>query len=350
MTRRLVIFAALLALAACSSVRTSARDPLPFHAVLAPVIATSPSNDGAPIAGETLTRALHDALQARCFTRVTLLEPVADDDRRDEAWIARGRELEADVVLVCELRAAPAVETELNEKFWLNLPLFLVGGPACWFVDDRSYKIDVRASIEVFDACALDASGARALDSRALLVRQESRFAETALDLSDRCNGRIAPYFLSIIVPPGWLVRDGPRVRAALEERIGAELSHALATGLLEHEVDLVEAERTSSFFLDPATRARWDGAQVVVEGAALLHVGDTERLDAWSVRAGDASLELSFGDGEPDAERSTARRPCRRHPLAARIAPNGRPRWLRLEIRGGGRNGERRTFTLPIA
>ena len=88
-----------------------------------------------------------------------------------------------------------------------NLPLFLLGGPACYFVDDVSYHGEARLSGQVFDLNAIRAEHATLEDGRAQLLHVESRFQEATLDFLDRASEEkragLAP--MSSVARMGWV-------------------------------------------------------------------------------------------------------------------------------------------------
>src|SRR5262249_51635465 len=107
---------------------------------------------------DSLSRTLARELEP-AFVRTTLLERPADADafaalspaQRDAYWQARARDVGANLLVRTRLSVDPAIHGERNEKFWLNLPLFLLGGPMCYFVGDRTYDVSARLQAEFFE-------------------------------------------------------------------------------------------------------------------------------------------------------------------------------------------------------
>lgn len=231
---------ALGCLAACRSTGSETiGEPLPFHLALMPteVVGAEPAQAGSQmqleVRPEQLTRALAQDLAQRGFTRVTVLETSAEDlarvgaytsAQRDSYWQERAREQGADLLLRTTLTYAAPIETSTNDRFWLNLPLFLLGGPMCWFVDDRSYEVSARLQANFYDATDVHAE----LSQWALLpLPLYVEFSEATLDFIERADSG-TDYALSFICPAGLLARRSDKVVSEVEEEflddIGEEL------------------------------------------------------------------------------------------------------------------------------
>jgi hypothetical protein len=100
------------------------------------------------------------------FTRVTVLSsesaPSATDgpagasestppSPRDARFVREARDLGADLLLRLEVSLQPVIREKKNGTFWVNLPLFALGGPFGWWLPDRSYLVDAEVTAWFYD-------------------------------------------------------------------------------------------------------------------------------------------------------------------------------------------------------
>ncbi|HEX6886213.1 MAG TPA: hypothetical protein VF530_22755, partial [Planctomycetota bacterium] len=283
---------ALGPLAACAS--SSPRPegaPLPFHVALIPtevhdtsVLTATPSEPhyATPEEGtvtddmrlDLSTAAVSRALSAElaeAFVRATLLELPEDPAtlaglsaaERDQFWQKRARATGADLLVRTRLLIDPAIDGERNEKFWLNLPLFLLGGPMCYFVGDRSYLVSARLQAEVFDV----SEGHANLDDFALLaIPLYVESSEQDLRFLDRADGA-GDYALSLLIPAGLLARESSEIESELEDRLPRRLGRELAARVFRERAQFEQNLALGAFQLES------EGAELLPAGAGRLHL-----------------------------------------------------------------------------
>lgn len=291
-------------------------EPLPFHVALIPTeihdtsvlsaTSTEPRYEepppGAPaddlrleLSSAAVSRALRAELE-QVFVRTTLLE-LPDDSaqlarlgpfEREQYWQARARAAGADLLLRPRLTFDPVVTGERNEKFWLNLPLFLLGGPMCYFVGDRSYGLTARLQAEIFDA----SEGHESLADYALLtIPLYAEFDSVDLRFLDRASGA-GDYALSLLIPAGLLARETDAIEAELEERLPTELGRELAAKVFAERSQFEQNPALGAFRLE-AGAAR---LEPIADGCMRVRVpvqelGTASPLNRYEIRAGDRLL-----------------------------------------------------------
>lgn len=306
-----------LLLGACrSTAKLPEGPPLPFHVALIPteihdtsVLTDTPSEpvyaERAPaspgddmrleLVTDDVSRALCDEL-ARAFVRTTLLELPAEraqldalsPKERERYWQERARAAGADLLMRTILLVDPAVEGGRNEKFWLNLPLFLLGGPVCYFVGDRRYEASARLQAEVFDV----SEGHESLGDYALLkIPLYAEFKGLDLRFIDRAHG-VGDYALSLLVPAGLLARATDTIESELERRLPAELGRELTAKVLAVRSQFEQNLALGSFKLEAQAARVGPG----LEGKLRLRVPVQEltasnALYRYELRAGDTVL-----------------------------------------------------------
>jgi len=172
----------------------------------------------------------------------------------------------------------PHISGDRNEKFWLNVPLWLlVGGPFSWFVSDRSYEFTARLQAEVFDT----SEGHESLADYALLpIPLYAEYQGADLTLIDRADGW-GDYALSIIWPAGLLAQETDEVEAELEERLPEELGRELARKVFDERSQFEQNLALGAFKLEaqaasleraPEGRVRVRVPVSELPGASALH------------------------------------------------------------------------------
>jgi len=362
------IFVAWICAACASSEAREERPSLPFHIAIAPLSANDirsdpkPGSEGNPT--EMLlvpdarwmgafSKGLGLALEQRAFARVTLLETGeaggGSEDAglgRDSALVRQARDQGADLLLCLELSIQPVIREEKNSTFWVNLPLFALGGPFGWWLADRTYYTDVEVSGWFYDPRSL-ASGP--LDSPLRATRTEvasaSRRTERMdLDFNERAQGSVGNYLLSFICPCGFLAGQSDELERELADRIVDQLGRGFARSVLDQSAVLERG--AAPFFLDVAqsglTRDR--SGELVFKGTALLTpTREIESLGTWSVRVGSApALLRTFDEGPaPESDGVYQRYRFEEH-LGS--APDGA--HVRLQLQAGERAPRVRSYT----
>jgi len=317
--RRALALATLTLVSACSSLTPVPEgDALPFHVALIPTeIHDTSQPAGAPTEAVWVTgteaepgqgrddmrlqltsRAVSEALRqelGHAFVRATLLD-LPDDPaglsalspaQREQHWQEEARKVGADLLVRSRLLLDPSIDGERNEKFWLNLPLFLIGGPMCYFVSDRSYRLNARLQAEVFDASV----GHETLGEFALLtIPLYAEFQQADLDFLDRADDA-GDYALSLLVPAGLLARETVGIEKELEDRVPHELGRQLAVRVFSERAQFELNPSLGAFRLE-AGDARLEPGK---DGTLRMHVPVQElgrsRLFRYEVRSGDALL-----------------------------------------------------------
>jgi len=340
----------------------------PFHVAIIPVSGSTALEDlkGAEdsdvkltLDTDRLSNSIRDALDGTCFTRATLLTPPADvspadfdcwdAERRDAHWLAQAQAIDADLVLECDLAFAGKVVGESNEKFWLNLPLFLLGGPGCYFVGDRTYRGDARLRASLYELHALNDARATFGDGRSRLAQVESRFRDAAFDFLDRANGNVAQYAISIVVPAGLLATSGEGVERNLSTHVADHLASGLAREIALQGREIAGADRVAPIRIDPHVRAHTSSDGIVVTGAVVLSCGDLDRMEDFVLTCGSTVVRGEFDDGIVDEEHSTRRERALRYEFAACFPDTTRGDFVHVEVAAGGRSRVVRSFTLPV-
>lgn len=351
----------LLGLASCAAQQESLTgEPLPFHLALMPtemldtsVTATLAGSEPVAVprdadndmrlalAAPEVSQALARNLE-RAFTRTTLLAPPEDEQRyaamneveRDLWWQERARAAGADLLLRTRLLYDPRIEQERNEKFWLNLPLFLIGGPMCYFVGDRSYRVSARLQGEIYEISAEHLE----LDPFALLqLPLYVEAAEEDLRFLDRADGA-GHYAASLIVPAGLLARRTAHVERELEQRVPHSLGNALTSKVFAGRAELERKPELGGFLLEAGSvRAVGTGDGRTRLTIPVRELGGYELLH-YELRAGEQLLARGdFSERPPD----------RRHVIEMLVElPPDEP-FLRVKLVDTASNT--RGYTLPL-
>jgi len=368
----------------CSSAPTERAEPLlPFHVALLPVELSQRA--GAPPGGDPEATDLAEGVQlafdeADCgamlasalrqggFVRVTELHYPDDVPReqflaleqgeQDAHWIGLADSVQADLLLTPVLHWREGVRTDINSAFWLNLPLFLLGGPMTWFVDDRSYFVDVQLGVDVYAVPPLLEQYASLEDKRSHLQGARAGTTEVPLDFIDRAD-HFGHYALSVLVPSGLLASESADVATSLRQAILPQLGEGLVRDLQAGKDQLLVADRMVDFFLRP------EELQVVPHGSGHELRGDVylarrpgaapamkEARLAWDdeadahVEAGEARLDFETGQHVLGESR---RNEFTRYPFVFPLPDGELPEYARLELVDGSSNAFRRTYLLPV-
>ncbi len=377
--RRRPLLLGLAALfAGCASPQARREPPLPFHVAVIPIAAekaSAPIDQARPdqarpdqarpkefqlaLDSARASKAVVRTLDGDCFARATLLPYPAGvtpaefeakpASERDAHWVRASQEAGADLVLECDLRYSPALKSKSNEKFWMNLPLFLLGGPACYFVDDVSYVGEARLDGNLYDLSAILADHATLEDRRAQVVHLESRFQEATLDFIDRSNGSVGLYAASILVPAGLLSHEGAGAEEKVAGAVAQELAQGLAQSVRDESREIVVADRLTGFHLDPGYRLEVRKNAVHFEGEAVIRRAEQERMESYVVVVGKQRVAGEFGSGTPDRMNSTRHAKFVRFPFRADVPLEAGADRIVVELTSAGANPGTRTFTIPL-
>jgi hypothetical protein len=375
MFHRHVITLALATLlaAGCASQATEEQHPLPFHVAVIPLEpvasdALTPTDmDGEPLPDVKLsfdpartTKTLVAQLDGKSFTRATELG-YPDDRTREEFlalpageqedyWVAAAEDAGADLVLLTEFQFAPTIWSNTNNSFWLNLPLFLLGGPFCYFVDDRDYHSNVALEAQFFDVTPLrlkEASFSRKRKAQIMLL--DKRVKRSDLDFWDRASGNVGHFALSLIVPAGLLATQSDGVRETLEEEIVAELAGELVDEVRLRSDLVSRGQALYDFWVDPASvQVVQAAAGSELRGRLVLELGgNAERMDSFAYRLGpnEAPTTVPFDEGTRKESLGGATRDYEfKVPLGAGTLPSE----VRLEFEDASASARRRYTFAP--
>jgi hypothetical protein len=351
-TRSLALLA-LTGLGACAS-QERAIEKMPFHVAIAPASvdrdATSRPADGNPteLALAFDETKLMDEIAANAgatFVRVTRLspsEPGATTAVRHKAWVAEAQQKGADLLLVPRLRYDSRVHTELNDRFWLNLPLFALGGPFCWFVADRSYLCHARLDGEVFDVTAAAASKRPTLDRTSRVHEFKRESTEASLNFLDRASGA-GPYLLSMICPAGLLATESAGIPPELDAAVTQQLCQEMTRSLRDGTTEIAESDLVDFFPRDVRVGGEGSGRSLV--GEFVLRIGTATELGKLRYRAG-AEGEWRDATWSPMLPEATADRKV--YPFLIRL-DGVTTDTLQVQVEQLDQDLTRRTFTFPL-
>jgi hypothetical protein len=368
-----LLFALLVTFAAaCKSAEPEPVRPLPFHVAVIPIqsarnheVTASESDDATPMRLTpdygALTQELASALSHGTFTRVTLLEPRpaaaadapvnaaagATDDAEDD-WQRQAREIGADLIVECELSYTPVIHRDTNPNFWLNLPLFLIGGPFCWFLKDQEYSADVELAGTFHDLRAMERTSAQLADRQARVVSTNARFQGVDMNFIERAQGNIGKYAVTIFVPSGFLAKDSRKLAAELDAEVVKGISDGFARSVQQKRKDLVRSEFVSPFYLDPdQVQLTIEGAQLRVRGPVYLEPSsDVDSMEEFRLKLAGKTIEREFA--EPKTETGPGNRPRLRYDIDERIELGETSGPLTLEVVAVKRHVRSYTFAVP--
>jgi hypothetical protein len=298
---------------------------------------------------EDLTSAIVSALHQRGFADVRVLTYPADssafqtktDDDQFEAWLDQARGARADLLLRVKLLYEPHIEGEINEKFWLNLPLFLLGGPFCYFIDDRTYSASARLEAQFYSATAPRNPSGRTDQRRAavLALPLQVEYTGSQLDFTDRAGRNVGAYALSLLVPAGLLTRNSEQVAEEVHDAALDELAALLLAKVATQQSEFNKNSRLASFLLDlERTTARRTSDGRVALSAAVRGIGQA-RLKRYAIRAGSSAEPLVEGD------LTQASGP--EHQIESQFSLPATESLVQLEIEDGRSN--RRSYTFRV-
>ena len=365
MNCRLAIAGLLLAAGCASTAPVEKREPLPFHIAIAPLAAEDVRTDrkagseGDPtkmrLAPDptwiaSFSKKLADALQSHAFVRVTVLDaPSGDPISRDTALLSQAKDAGADLLMRLELSMQPVIREEKNGTFWVNLPLFALGGPFGWWLPDHSYLADVEVSSWFYDPRAL---AGQPLDAPLGAMRSEiasarGRTDRIDLDFVKRAQGDVGEYFLSIVCPAGFLAVESDDLQKKLLDQVVDQLGPGLSRSVLDQGT--VFERGAAPFFLDVGHSGleRDRSGAYVLRGSVLLSPSrEIESLGSWKLRVAGAPEVVGSFEGSPAPEKDgNYERYHFEQPLGkVRVGTE-----VRLEIAAGERATRVRSYTFRV-
>ena len=364
-----------LAAACASSAPREERPPLPFHIAIVPLTTDDvradrkAGSEGQPTEMKitpdakwvaSFSDGLAKALQERAFTRVTVLPAeaaggagAADIEAaiaRDTKLVREARDAGADLLLRLEVSLQPVIREEKNGTFWVNLPLFALGGPFGWWLPDRTYMVDAEVTGWFYDPRTLSNAPLdttlRASHSEIASARR--RTEKIDLDFVKRAQGEVGDYFLSIVCPAGFLAVENDELQKKLVDGIVDQLGPGLARNVLD-QGSALEQGGSAPFFLDISRSgiSRDKSGSLVLTGTALLSpTREIESLGNWRVEVdGSPAIVRSF-DAGPAPEKDGDYERYRFEERLGSLQPGAR---VHVSIEAGERTPRVRSYTFRV-
>lgn len=344
----------LSCLGACAS-QQGTTQRLPFHVALAPATVVRDESTRNVQGNPTDLKLAFDeqqlmnrlaAAMGQTFIKVTRLTPVPEGSTataNTKAWVGEAQQRGADLLLLPSLRYDTMIQTELNDRFWLNLPLFAVGGPFCWFVADRSYHCYARLDGDVFDVTTAAASKRQGLDSTSRVLHLDRENKETSLSFLQRAEG-VGPYLLSLVCPAGLIAPAASGIPEELDTEVVAQLCGDLARSLLDRSNEIQEANLADFFPRNCAVTET--GGKRSLTGEFVLRLGNANELGRLRYRSG---ADGGWQEGEWSPQRRDAAADRKVYPFA--IALDGvRSDTLQIQVEQRDQDLTKRTFTFAVA
>ena len=296
---------------------------------------------------DQLSQSLVTRLAERSFSKVSLLQPIEESPAaREASWAVGPAQAErADLLLEPRLIHDSVVRTNINDRFWLNLPLFALGGPATWFVNDRSYYFDATLEVRVYDLSPVALEDSRSLKN-ALLTSIQTTARESSLDFLDRARGNTGSFLLSILVPSGFLSKEGENVESKLEEQIVDDLCDNLVRELQRRDVELLHADRLVDFHPEGLRVATGPGGRRRLEGELVLEAtADVARLGGFRYQLGNTQpqqVDFDLDSGVEDGD-------LVRYPVTIALDGAQADELIQIQVWDASVNGNQRSYTYAI-
>jgi len=366
--RALLLCAGLLAPVGCTATTSVSGGTLPFKVAVIPFDAAALpdlASEGSAPEGNSivprfdstqLTGAVRDALRGRFADAIVLPWPAGTSPEEfqrlprseQDAWWRRAcADADADLVLECDAKVPRRASYEHNETFWLNLPLFLIGGPFCWFVDDTTYRGEARLQAVLHQVLPIAGGRATFADGDAEVARFEVRLDEVRLDFLDRAEP--LGYVFSLVVPPGLLERNNRHVEEHFAAAVGSGLAAGLARRVDESSGTILATEDLADFYLLRDVKAVARRGEVVVSGHVEVRSDSAADLRGCVVRCGERVVDGTLSEAQPDPVLSSERAPRSRIAFTATLPHDEGADRVRIELTQGGRDPIGRTFTVLI-
>lgn len=367
--RTLLATLTLLAPVSCAGLGPGNGGTLPFKVAVIPFeIAVTAAPDGAAEDSTTFepafepadfTQAIRDAMRARFAEAVVLPYPAGvpveefkrqPQQQQDDYWMRTCAEVDADLVLECDVKVPKRACYSRNGKFWLNLPIFLIGGPLCYFVEDTTFTPEGEARLDavLHQVRPIRSGRATLANGFAEVARCDVKFDGVTFDFIDRAQ--VGNYFASLLCPPGLLARGNDRVC----RRFAAEVSHGLASGL-SREIDassssILKTESLADFFLKSGVEAVASGSELRVRGEVAIRSASAADMREYVIHYGGQSVTGELADPEPDPLLSTGREQFLKLRFSETLPLDPHVDRVRIELVQGGRDQIARTFTVAVS
>ncbi len=350
------ILALGLTMTGCATA-SNATSKLPFHVAIVPPVAIAdtaalPQEDGNEtevafaVDSNQLLQQMEQALgQAFCKVSRLTAPADADPDAASVALLAQAKQQGADLILRTTLSYDPKIRTALNDRFWLNLPLFALGGPFGWFVADRSYFCNCRLEGQLFDVSVALASPGKSLETTARVLRVERETKEASLNFLDRASG-VGPYLLSFICPAGLIGRESDAVPAELDTAVVNQLCQAMAKALQDRATEVVESDLVA--FHPRAVRVEREGGKRYLVGEMVLGLSQANELATPRSRVGTGGFVDASWDKTTVVASAGTDKGRRVYPFKIPIADSATG-TMQVEIEQADRFATKRTFTFPV-
>lgn len=355
----------------CASSQRDPESSLPFHVAVIPVqtLIVEPTEktkgDDAfemQIKSPAISRSLRNELKHQCFERVTLLPypeetPLEDflalpPREQDNHWVAAASAAQADLILQPELRFQTAVESERNHQFWLNLPLFLLGGPFCYFVPDHRYHGDATLSWALYDLNPILAERSKLGRSDSVLLATDSRAREVDLNFLSRAGTRFQNYAISFLVPAGLLAQRGIPVERQVESRIVEDLAEDVARRVNERREDLLQARTLVNFYLEPESVEieRLSPDELEIEADVILRRGGgIDALNEYELISGGEPVYVTFEEAEIEQTEGEQLSRYARYRIRQTVAVENGSETIRLRVFDASPEQNTRSFTFGV-
>jgi hypothetical protein len=343
----------------CASTRAvDSREEMCFHAsVVATLPSTAPDTPKSPddldltltLRPEELTHAVAERLRNGYFSDCTELEYPSDRDPSgldNDFWIAEATRNRSDLLVRCEVNFVPRVQAEKNGQFLLNLPLFLLGGPFTYWVEDITYRVDVYAQTRIYD---IDPRG-----QASQIVPVSSRCTEIPLNFTHRARG-VGVYALSLVCPAGFLAIDNDKVSDSLESGVTASLADAIVKEIQTQAEQIERYPARVPFYFDgPTVRVvRTKDDALSFDGDVILRGGGgVDRLSSFSAQCGEAKrVEQRVDNNErtqDDRLKTSDDERVYRYHFHEEVPVDPKSRTVRVTVFGAMDVG--RSYTFPIS
>jgi len=269
---------------------------------------------------------------------VTVKDEDGDGNIEDDA-----RELGVDVLLLPQMMYDDTVRSETNDRFWLNLPLFLLGGPMCWFVNDRTYEHDVSLVVQFHSVSS--ESGTQT--DRKTLHQEEFENRETPLDFLDRADGA-GDYALSLVCPSGWLATETDESLDSLRLEIGESLVSAVVADLSRKRGDILNSTGANFILVEMDVKEGPEG-KLLLEGKLDLdeNIGFMGDCLVWCGDGEDEAKLVEFGAyTEPGKRGQTA---FQRLTFTAELPNDSQEKMVRVRLQDGTSKPTARTYSFDL-
>lgn len=369
---RALIASLALCAAACSSTRSRAPvQRLPFHVSVLPIELETAAGAGGAVGidldRELLREALARELAGDCFVRVStprlptsadaaslpegLIGAPASWDRAQlqSYWLHDAAGRSADLLASVSLVYDPALRSSTNGRFWFELPLFLLGGPFCYFVDDRTYELEAVLRMRLYDTQLLADGLGGAEGEGALLADVSAPYDGTSLNFIERAGSGPSDWALSFLMPSGLLAKNTPEVRAAVARDLLSSLMLDFEERLQQQRGELLQPGAVN-FFIGPEDLAatRGPAGRIEVRGVVRFRPdARVESLKGFRLSAGDASANHRFG--EPRLERGGPDSRTFVYEVSAAVTPSSSVDSVQVQVFHGGGDSRSRSFTLAL-